>query len=73
MRILGYTKYESASHMFVTSHVDNFDAFMCKNVYGFIRLRAIENNLVKCVLPCAYKIPNVMWQRWLTLLYTHFP
>ena len=26
--ILGYKKYESASHMFVTSHVDNFDAFM---------------------------------------------
>ena len=50
-RILGYKKYESASHMFVTSHVDNFDAFMRKNVYGFIqRLRAIENNLVKCVL-----------------------
>ena len=58
-RILGYKKYESASHMFVTSHVDNFDAFMRKNVYGFNqRLRAIENNLVKCVLSCAYNIPN---------------
>ena len=73
-RILGYKKYESASHMFVTSHVDNFDAFMRKNVYGFIqRLRAIENNLVKCVLSCAYNIPNGIWQRWLTLLYTHSP
>ena len=75
-RILGYKKYESASHMFVTSHVDNFDAFMRKNVYGFIqRIRAIENNLnlVKCVLSCAYNIPNGIWQRWLTLLYTHSP
>ena len=60
--------------MFVSSLVDNVDAFMRKHVYGFIqRLRAIENNLVKCVLSCAYNIPNGMWQRWLTLLYTHSP
>ena len=68
--ILGYKKYESASHMFITSHVDNFDAFMRNFFYGFIqRLRAIENNLVKCVLSCAYNIPNGMWQRWLTVIH----
>ena len=71
-RILGFSKRDSASFMFATCRVDNFDCFMRKNIYNFIqRLNNIDNEIVKSVRNCAMYIREGMWSKWTNLLYTH--
>ena len=58
--ILGLNKFDSVSHMYVTNGLDNFDAFMRKNIYGFMnRLCNINKNLVNC-FDTMY-VRNSMW------------
>ena len=53
-RILSFSKRDSASFMFATCRVDNFDCFMRKNIYNFIqRLNNIDNEIVKSVRNCS--------------------
>ena len=71
-RILGFSKRDSASFMYATNSIDNFDCFMRKNIYNFIqRLYSIDNDLVKSVLTCTMFIVDGMWSKWTNLLYTH--
>ena len=51
-QLLGYTRFDSASHMFVSNYIDNFETFIRKHVYGFIqRLRKIDNVILYHLLP----------------------
>ena len=36
-QVLGYTRFDCASHMFVSNYIDNFETFIKQNVYGFIQ------------------------------------
>ena len=70
-RLLGFRKCDSASQMYVSHNIDNFDAFMRKNVHGFMqRVCNIDNSLVKSVTSCVSYISGGMWQKWISLLYT---
>ena len=43
--------------MLVNNSIDNFDARLCKNIYGFRkRVYDIENNLIKCMYTCINKL-----------------
>ena len=66
--ILGYNRWDSASCMFANYSIDNFDALLCKNIYGFRkRVYDIENNLIKYMNICI-NIPNgPMWSKWVIL------
>ena len=64
--ILGLNKFDSASHMYVTNGLDNFDAFMRKNIYGFMnRVCNINNNLVRSTVFGTMYMRNSMWQKWI--------
>ena len=70
--ILGCNRSDSASHMYVYNGLDNFDAVLCKNVYGFMqRVLNSKNELFQSVVSCAMTINNGMWSKWTQLLYTH--
>ena len=70
-RILGLKKFDSASHMYVTNDIDNFDAFMRKNIYGFMnRVCNIHNDLVKSIVFGTMHMCNSMWQKWALKLHT---
>ena len=69
-RILGYSRFDSASQMFVYNSMDGFDTIVRKNVYGFTqRLQHIENDLVQSVLSCVTFSPNILWNRWNAILF----
>ena len=69
--ILGLNKFDSASHMYVTNGLDNFDAFMRKNIYGFMnRVCNMNNNLVRSTVFCTMYVRNSMWHKWILKLYT---
>ena len=57
--------------MYVTNRLDNFDAFMRKNIYGFMnRVCNINNNLVRSTVFGTMYVRNSMWQKWILKLYT---
>ncbi len=71
-RILGFSKFDSASQMYVSHNIDNFDAYMRKNIHGFMkRVCNIENVLVKSVVNCIMYVNNSMWYKWVNQLYNH--
>ena len=66
-------KCDSASQMYVSHNIDNFDTFMRKNVHGFMqRMSSIDNTQVKSVISCVSYISGGMWQKWISLVYIHF-
>ena len=70
-QLLGYTRFDSASHMFVSNYIDNFETFIRKNVYGFIqRLRKIDNDIVTNIVSSFTTTPSAMWSKWSSVLYT---
>ncbi len=70
--ILGFSRSDSASHMYVSNGLDNFDTVLRKNVYGFMqRVCNIKNDIVRSVVSCAMTMSNGMWSKWMHLLYTH--
>ena len=72
-RILGYTRRDSASNMFVTNRLNNFDVLVRRNVYNFYcRVKSIENNLVKVVYNTISLVRNAMWTKWMSILHTNF-
>ena len=49
-RILCFSKRDSASFMFATCYIDNYDCFMRKNIYNLLqRLNNIDNEIVKTI------------------------
>ena len=70
-QLLGYTRFDSAIHMFVSNYIDNFETFIRKNVYGFIqRLRKIDNVIVTNIVSSLTTTPSAMWSKWSSVLYT---
>ncbi len=73
-RILGYTRRDSASEMFVSNSLQNFDALFRKNVHNFhCRVQYIGNILVKVVYNTITLVNNAMWIKWMSTLQTNYP
>ena len=70
-RILGYNRWGSASNMFVSNAIDNFDASLRKNILYRFRQRVyqIDNNLIKCLNNCKHILNGPMWSSWSQALY----
>ena len=69
-RILDYNRWDSASNMFVSNAIDNFDASLRKNIYRFRqRVYKIDNNLIKCLNNCKDILNGPMWSSWSQALY----
>ena len=69
-RILGYSRRDSASNMFVTNGIDNFDTLIRKNVYSFrSRVQSIKNSLVSDVYNLITLVRNNMFVKWMDILY----
>ncbi len=72
-RILGYTRRDSASNMFVSNRLDNFDMLMRKNVNKFhVRVRSISNTLVTNIYNLITLVNNTMWNKWMNILYINY-
>ena len=68
--IMGYSRRDSASNMFVTNGIDNFDTLIRKNVYSFrSRVQSIKNSLVSDVYNLITLVRNNMFVKWMDILY----
>ena len=69
-RILCYNRWDSASNMFVSNAIDNFDASLRQNIYRFRqRVYKIDNSLIKCLNNCKDILNGPMWSSWSQALY----
>ena len=70
-RILGYSRWDSASGMFADNAIDTFVALLRKNIYGFKRcIFNINNELIRAICNCFEIVNGPMWISWANLLYT---
>ena len=67
-KILGVSRRSSASAMFVTNDIPNFEAFFRKSIYSFTtRISFSSNNLI-----CAIKqswVMKTIWKMWEEKMY----
>ena len=71
-RLLGYRKFDSASHMFVTNRLDNFEVKLRKSVYKFMQRLTASNNDLISTLSAIDQASNGMWYQWSKSLYTNY-
>ena len=69
-RLLGYSKRDSASHMFVSNHIDNFETLYRKNVYNFMQRLTCVNNLIVSTLVHLDQNRDMIWNKWVHCIYT---
>ena len=64
-KLLNYGRRDSASEMFVTNNMQNFDSMLRKSIYGFIeRLKRSKNKLVSALFNCLSLRCGAMWSFW---------
>ena len=71
IRILGYSRRDSASGMFANNGIDTFDALLRKSIYGFKRrIFNTNNDLIRVMYNCFEIVNGPMWISWANSLYT---
>ena len=69
-KILGLCRRSSASEMFVTNNILNFEALMRKSIFAFTsRLSIISNNAIICTIQKSWIIRETVWKSWTDKLY----
>ena len=69
-KILDVPKRDSASTMFVTNGIPNFEALIRKPIFSFnSRLQTSCNSLI-CTIEESWIVRNVIWKTWDDKLYT---
>ena len=69
---LGLPRFCSASHMFVTRHVDNFDALIRKCIHSLLsRLQNSENEYIYCIYKSDISYKSKLFEKFKNLLYLH--
>ncbi len=69
-KLLGYSRRDSASAMYVNNRIDSFDCRLRKIIYKFEqRLYACDNDIVQCLNNNRWVRNNYMWKKWDSLLY----
>ncbi len=72
-RILGYTCWDSASNMFASNRLDNFDMLMRRNVNKFhVRVRSISKTLVTKHIQPHHSSQNTMWSKCMKIVYINY-
>ena len=63
-KILGVSRRASASGMFVSNDIPNFEAFLRKSIYSFTtRLLSSSNKLI-CAIEQSWIMKSVIWKTW---------
>ena len=69
-KLLNYGRRDSASQMFVSNNMSNFDSILRRCIYGFIqRLQRSSNYLILTLLSCWQIRYGAMWRFWNSSLY----
>ena len=68
-KILGVSRRASASGMFVSNDIPNFEAFLRKSIYSLTtRLLSSSNKLI-CAIEQSWIMKSVIWKTWEEKLY----
>ena len=59
----------SASEMFVTNNILNFEALMRKYIFAFTSRLSISNNAIICTIQKSWIIRKTVWKSWTDKLY----
>ena len=71
-KLLGFSRRESASQMFVQNIIDTFDARIRKSCFKFrTRLLTCTNNIILATNTHTWISNNYMWLRWQNLLHSN--
>ena len=66
-KILGLCRRSSASEMFVTNNILNFEALMRKSMFAFTSRLSISNNAI--LVRLSWIIRETVWKSWTDKLY----
>ena len=70
-RLLGFSRSDSASFMFVHNNVPNFECLLRKCIYNFTkRIEQSSNDLIMLLRSNSRVRTGPMWSRWTKVLYT---
>ena len=69
-KLLNYSRSDSASTMFVTNNLVNFEALLRKSVHSFTcRLYSCNNCLIQTFIKTCNITNSFIWSRWNSMLY----
>ena len=68
-KILGLCRRSSASEMFVTNNILNFEALIRKSIFAFTSRLSISNNAIICTIQKSWVIRETVWKSWTDKLY----
>ena len=68
-KILGLCRRSSASEMFVTNNILNFEKLMGKSTFAFTSCLSISNNAIICTIQKSWVIRKTVWKSWTDKLY----
>ena len=69
-KIFGLCRRCSASEMFVTNNILNFEALVRKSIFAFISRLSISNNAIICTIQKSWVIRATVWKPWTDKLYS---
>ena len=69
-RVLGLPPWSSASGMYATHNIENFEALLRKTLYGFVQRLENSSNKIIASLIKSWTVRFVDWHCWISGLYT---
>ena len=69
-RVLGLPPWSSASGMYATHNIENFEALLRKTLYGFVQRLENSSNKIIASLIKSRTVRFVDWHCWISRLYT---
>ena len=68
-KILGVSRRASASGMFVSNDIPNFEAFFRKSIYSFTTRLSSSSNKLICAIEQSWIMKSVIWKTWEEKMY----
>ena len=68
-KILGLCRRSSASELFATNNILNFEALIRKSIFAFTSRLSISNNAIICTIQKSWVIRETVWKSWTDKLY----
>ena len=68
-KILGVSRRASASGMFVSNDIPNFEAFLRKSIYSFTTRLSSSSNKLICAIEQSWTMKSVIWKTWEEKMY----
>ena len=68
-KILGVSRRASASGMFVSHDIPNFEAFLRKSIYSFTTRLSSSSNKLICAIEQSWIMKSLVWKTWEEKMY----